>query len=171
MLERLIRRWRRRAAGSAGVLADDGSLVVVGESWDPAAADSAVVAGMRERGLGLEEPLLVRHHLLLPGAPALEQARRLVAGDGYTVRAEPRGSAGPAGSRDSAGLAEACRSAAAPGADDLGWAVRVSRAQLVTGLSLAQERSRMAGLAQRLGGDAVGWDVLAPPPAGPDRHG
>jgi Regulator of ribonuclease activity B len=113
--------------------------------------------------------MLVRHHLVLPAEPALEQARRLVAADGYTVRAEPRGSAGPAGTEESSPIADPALEPAV--ADDLGWAVRVSRAQLVTGLSLAQERSRMAGLAQRLGGDAVGWDVLAPPPAGPDRQG
>lgn len=45
--------------------------------------------------------------------------------------------------------------------------VRASRTQLLTGLSVAQERSRMAGLAQRLGGDVAGWDVLAPPPGEP----
>jgi len=52
-----------------------------------------------------------------------------------------------------------------------GWELRVvesgdparlhaRRAQMITALSCAQQRSRMAGLAQRLGGDALGWDCL-----------
>ena len=39
------------------------------------------------------------------------------------------------------------------------------RTQVLTALSASQERSRMAGLAQRLGGDVAGWDALGP--AGP----
>ena len=42
------------------------------------------------------------------------------------------------------------------------YAVRAWRTQVVTPLSAAQERSRMAGLAQRLGGDVAGYDVLGP---------
>ncbi|HEX7301649.1 hypothetical protein [Lentzea sp.] len=40
-----------------------------------------------------------------------------------------------------------------------------SRVQKLDALHCAQERSRMASLAQRLGGDALGWDALQPPPA------
>ncbi|MDX3663780.1 hypothetical protein PV646_41405 [Streptomyces sp. ID05-26A] len=42
-----------------------------------------------------------------------------------------------------------------------------SRVQKLDALHCAQERSRMASLAQRLGGDALGWDALqkAPEPA------
>ncbi|GAA1349308.1 hypothetical protein [Saccharothrix algeriensis] len=40
---------------------------------------------------------------------------------------------------------------------DVSYALRV---QVLTALSCAQERSRMAGLAQRLGGDWIGWDAL-----------
>ncbi|GGN19081.1 hypothetical protein GCM10011609_70170 [Lentzea pudingi] len=36
----------------------------------------------------------------------------------------------------------------------------VSRVQKLDALHCAQERSRMASLAQRLGGDALGWDAL-----------
>ena len=43
----------------------------------------------------------------------------------------------------------------------------ISRVQKLDALHCAQERSRMASLAQRLGGDALGWDALqkAPGPA------
>ncbi|CCH28947.1 hypothetical protein ABZ816_39210 [Actinosynnema sp. NPDC047251] len=37
------------------------------------------------------------------------------------------------------------------------------RVQVLTTLSCAQERSRMASLAQRLGGDWIGWDALQVP--------
>ncbi|MEV6238768.1 hypothetical protein [Lentzea sp. NPDC051838] len=38
----------------------------------------------------------------------------------------------------------------------------ISRVQKLDALHCAQERSRMASLAQRLGGDALGWDALQP---------
>ncbi len=43
----------------------------------------------------------------------------------------------------------------------------VSRVQKLDALHCAQERSRMASLAQRLGGEALGWDALqkSPEPA------
>ena len=47
-----------------------------------------------------------------------------------------------------------------------GWVVtagdisHISRVQKLDALHCAQERSRMASLAQRLGGDALGWDAL-----------
>jgi len=52
-----------------------------------------------------------------------------------------------------------------------GWALvagevsTASRVQRLDALHCAQERSRMASLAQRLGGDALGWDALQPRPA------
>lgn len=130
--------WRRRAAPAVPDLVDDGTLAVLGESWDPARADSAVVAEMTGRGVDLDRPLLVRHHLRLPGPGAVAQAGQLLAPDGYRLGGDP-----------DAGV------------------VRASRCQQVTGLSLAQERTRMAGLAARLGGDAEGWDVCGPAPSGP----
>ena len=38
----------------------------------------------------------------------------------------------------------------------------ISRVQKLDALHCAQERSRMASLAQRLGGEALGWDALQP---------
>jgi hypothetical protein len=124
-----------RGARTGPVLADDGTLTVVGSSFDPARADSAVVGEMEAAGVDLAGPLLLRHHLRLPDQLAAEEARRIVAQEGYVLVAE--------------------------GADGDVLRVRVSRPQRVTGLAVAQERSRMAGLARRLGGDADGWDVLA----------
>lgn len=52
-----------------------------------------------------------------------------------------------------------------------GWAIsagdisHISRVQKLDALHCAQERSRMASLAQRLGGEALGWDALQPRPA------
>ncbi|SEQ67379.1 hypothetical protein SAMN05216188_104262 [Lentzea xinjiangensis] len=46
-----------------------------------------------------------------------------------------------------------------------GEVTQVSRVQELDALHCAQERSRMASLAQRLGGDALGWDALQPRPA------
>ncbi len=142
MLRGLLDRVLRRRRDEGPPLADDGSLVVVGASWDPAAADSAVLARLAGAGLDLERPLLVRHHLRLPPG-ALAEAARLLAQDGWALRADGAGE-GPAG-------------------DGGRVSARASRAERVTGLGLAQQRSRMAGLAQRLDGDVDGWDVLAPP--------
>ena len=130
--------WGRRSRAEVGpALLDDGSLTALGSSFDPARADSAVLAELRTAGLDLDRALLVRHHLRLPGLEAVEEARRVLADDGYSVAAEPMPQA-------------------------TGWQVRASRAEQVSGLSLARERTRMAGLAQRLGGAASGWDLCGP---------
>ena len=139
LLSRLL---RRRRPPEALDLVDDGALVLVGTASDPARADSAVLADMAAAGVDLEQRLLVRHHLVLPDEAAVEQARGLLAQDGYALAAEPADPAHPGGP----------------------FAARATRTQVLTALSAAQERSRMAGLAQRLGGDVGGWDALAPPP-------
>ena len=84
-------------------------------------------------GLDLSEPVLVRHCLTGLSDSAVEQATEVLAQDGYQV---------------------------VPGDDGEVLAVRT---QVLTALSASQERSRMAGLAQRLGGDVRGWDALHPP--------
>lgn len=134
----LLARLRRRRPSSVVALDPaDASLEVVVEAFEAARADSEVLAEAAQRGVDLAQPLLVRHHLVaLPDAEAVETARQLLGQDGYSVLAHP-GSARP-------------------------LAVLASRTQLLTVLSASQERSRMAGLAQRLGGDVEGWDALAP---------
>jgi hypothetical protein len=121
---------RRKRLPPTPAYADDGSLAVLVVAPDAARADSDVLREASAGGVDLARPLLVRHHLVLP-ADRVEEARELLAQDGYrlTVREE----------------------------DVLAW-----RTQLLTALSASQERSRMAGLAQRLGGDVRGWDALGP---------
>jgi hypothetical protein len=111
-------------------------LVVVAEAFDPAEADSAVLA--RSGDWVPERPAVLRQHLLLP-AETVEQARSLLAQDGWELRDSNEN------------------------AHDGRLAVHALRVQVLDALHCAQERSRMAGLAQRLGGDSLGWDALQPP--------
>jgi hypothetical protein len=109
---------------------DNPGLNVVAEAFDAAEADSAVLA--RSPRWRPAERAVLRHHLVLPAA-SVDRARELLAQDGWELRVVEPG--------------DPCRAQAL-------------RAQVITALSCAQERSRMAGLAQRLGGDALGWDCL-----------
>lgn len=128
---------RRRAVPAVSYDPADPALEVVIEAFEAARADSAVMADAAARGVDLDQPLLVRHHLVaLPDAEALAVAGRLLGQDGYVLVAVP-----------DAGRPRA---------------VLACRTQVLTVLSASQERSRMAGLAQRLGGDVEGWDAQAP---------
>jgi hypothetical protein len=109
---------------------DNPDLNVVAEAFDPAEADSAALA--RSPRWRPSERAVLRHHLVLP-ADQVARAYELLAQDGWEVRVV---------------------------ADGDPTRLHALRAQVVTALSCAQERSRMAGLAQRLGGDALGWDCL-----------
>ena len=121
---------------------DDPSLVLLVEAFDAARADSSVLAEAAERGVDLDQRLLVRHHLVrLPDGAAVARAAELLGQDGYAVSEPVR--------------------------EDGGLRVAATRTQVLTALSASQERSRMAGLAQRLGGDVLGWDALGRDPAGP----
>ena len=135
----LLDRLRRRRPEPAPTYDDDGTLSVRISAPDPAAADSAVLAVAAAAGVDLEAPLLVRHHLTgLPDPAAVERARELLAQDGYALTV----------------------------GDGPPYDVRAWRTQVITALSASQERSRMAGLAQRLGGDVAGWDALGPATGG-----
>ncbi|MET1073620.1 MAG: hypothetical protein ABWY11_13315 [Umezawaea sp.] len=116
------------------VLVDSPDLVVVAEAFDPAEADSAVLA--RSPHWRPEEPAVLRHHLVLP-PDQVERASAMLAQDGWELRPSDRG----------------------------GDHLHALRVQRLDALHCAQERSRMAGLGQRLGGDALGWDALQPRPA------
>jgi hypothetical protein len=131
----LLGRLRRRGPAPLVALdADDPSLVVLVEAPDAARADSAVLAEAAARGVDLDRPLLVRHHLVgLPDEAAVARAAELLGQDGYRLQPAP---VGPP------------------------LSVWATRTQVLTALSASQERSRMAGLAQRLGGDVVGWEAL-----------
>ena len=131
----LLSRLRRRRAEPPPDHLDDGTLVLLLAATDPARADSAVLAEAAAAGVDLDRPVLVRHHLVgLPDRAAVERARELLGQDGYRLTV----------------------------ADGPPYDVRAWRTQVLTPLSAAQERSRMAGLAQRLGGDVAGYDVLGP---------
>ena len=129
----LLDRLRRRRPPVAVALDPaDPSLVVLVQAPDAARADSEVLAEAADRGVDLDRPLLVRHHLTGLDEDAASSAAALLAQDGYAVLP----AAGPPHS------------------------VLAVRTQVLTALSASQERSRMAGLAQRLGGDVAGWDAL-----------
>ncbi len=118
---------------TAGLTPDTAGLEIVVEAFDPAVADSAVLAG--SPAWVSAAPAVLRHHLSLP-AGRVAEAAAILAQEGYELREQ-----GPHG--------------------DLVLAYAL-RAQVLDALHCAQERARMAGLAQRLGGDALGWDALQP---------
>ena len=126
---------RRREPDPVVLDPADPSLEVCVQAFDAARADSAVLAEAADRGVDVGQPLLVRHHLLGLSPDAVAQARDLLGQDGYALLDGPPG------------VVLACRT------------------QVLTAMSASQERSRMAGLAQRLGGDVGGWDALAPRPS------
>ncbi|MGW5748118.1 hypothetical protein [Amycolatopsis sp. NPDC003861] len=133
LLDRLLDLVKKRE--TAGLTAGAPGLKIVAEAFDPAVADSAVLAG--SPAWVSTAPAVLRHHLLLP-PDRLEEAASILAQDGYELR-EPTSSG------------ELTR-------------VLAVRVQVLDALHCAQERSRMAGLAQRLGGDALGWDAQQPEP-------
>jgi hypothetical protein len=114
-------------------------LVVVVSSFD----DAESCSGALERGAATAPhwvdtaEAVLRHHLELP-AEAVDRAVELAGQDGYT-KADPVHI--PAGGHT--GLV-------------------LQRVQILDAMHCAQEKSRMAGLAQRLGGTATGWDALQP---------
>ncbi|GAB2973176.1 hypothetical protein LWP59_30720 [Amycolatopsis acidiphila] len=112
---------------------DTPGLSVVAEAFDIAEADSAVLAKSHLWDEG--KPAVLRHHLTLP-ADRVADAGRVLAQDGWELRTVS----------ESGGAAT----------------LHALRVQRLDALHCAQERSRMAGLAQRLGGDSLGWDALQP---------
>ena len=133
----LLDRLRRRPPEPVVLDPADPGLEVCVEAFEPARADSEVLAEAADRGVDLTAPLLVRHHLVaLPDADAVDEARATLAADGWAV--VPGGAA------------------ARP------LSLLACRTEVLTAMSAARERSRMAGLAQRLGGDVAGWDALRP---------
>lgn len=137
----VVRMWRRLFGGNAQALDPArADLVVVASSFDDVEACSAVLD--RATGLDREAEAVLRHHLRLP-AEQLEAACEIAGYDGYT-RAEP-----------------------VRAADDELVPIILQRVQVLDPLSCSQERSRMAGLAQRHDGVADGWDALQPPRPAP----
>lgn len=139
------RRWWRRLRGRGPVALDRtrSDLVVVVAGFDDAEACSTTLA----RGEDGQPPwrpseeAVLRHYVTLPTA-ALDEAESIAAQDSYTLARINTASA-----------------------DTNLTHVRFERVQLLDALHCSQERSRMAGLAQRLGGEATGWDATQPPVA------
>lgn len=99
------------------------------------AADPAVADSAVLAAVELPGPVLLRHHLSVRDLDALASATALLAQDGYAVTLVDQG----------------------PPVHLRAW-----RVQVLTALSASQERSRMAGLVQRHGGETYGWDALGP---------
>ncbi|MEV6646765.1 hypothetical protein [Amycolatopsis sp. NPDC051371] len=133
LVNRLLNLVKKRE--SPGLTPETPGLEIVAEAFDPAVADSAVLAG--SPAWVSTAPAVLRHHLLLP-PDRLAEAASILAQDGYDLR-------------EQAVSGDLTR-------------VHAVRVQVLDALHCAQERSRMAGLAQRLGGDALGWDALQPEP-------
>ncbi|WP_040776831.1 hypothetical protein [Nocardia pneumoniae] len=132
------RLWRRLVRRDRRTELDPNraDLVVVAASFDDAEACSTALA--RATGLVPDAPAVLRHHLRIPPRH-VETVCAIAAQDGYTPAPQVGG----------------------PGTDALETVI-LQRVQLLDALHCSQERSRMAGLAQRHDGTADGWDALQP---------
>nr|WP_206037932.1 hypothetical protein [Rhodococcus sp. HNM0569] len=142
-------------------------LVVVAESFDDAEACSTVLARAEDAGWVAAGDALLRHHLVLPAA-AVDAAVALAAQDGYVLGDAAGYVLGDAagyvlGDADGDVTGDAAREAAPSAVAPNVRAVVLQRVQVLDALHCAQEKSRMAGLAQRHGGTARGWDALQVP--------
>ncbi|MEU4415330.1 hypothetical protein AB0G00_29895 [Nocardia salmonicida] len=136
----VVRMWRRLFGGSARKLDPErDDLVVVASSFDDVEACSTALDRATE--LDREADAVLRHHLRLP-AGQIEAACEIAGYDGYE------------------------RAEATDTAPDL-VPIILQRVQRLDPLTCSQERSRMAGLAQRHDGVADGWDALQPPRTAP----
>lgn len=146
----LRRLWLRLRGGDAHRLDPDRpDLVVIASGFDDAEACSTSLA--RATHWLPDRPVVLRHVLVLP-AEEIDTAESTVAQDGY------RRSPAPPDVPDVPG--------SVPMPPDL-EPVIFERVQILDALHCSQERSRMAGLAQRRGGSVVGWLALQPAVARP----
>ncbi|MGV8872111.1 MAG: hypothetical protein ACOH2Q_06270 [Rhodococcus sp. (in: high G+C Gram-positive bacteria)] len=124
-------------------------LVIVASCFDDAQACSAVLdeAAADPPVWNDAADVVLRHHLLLP-AHEVQDAAAVAAQDGYEIGPEVE-------LPDSAGYR--------PDVEN-GTSLVLQRVQVLDALHCSQERSRMAGLAQRRGGVVLGWDALQPTP-------
>lgn len=136
----VIRRLFGARKGPRPLDPDRTDLVVVAASFDDAEACSTALergtAG--EPALQPDEQVLLRHHLRLPDE-FVTIAADIAAQDHYVLA-----DVGPAVD----GVVE----------------LKLQRVQVLDALHCSQERSRMAGLAQRHDGTVLGWDALQPAP-------
>lgn len=131
---------------------DDPDLRVVVRAFDETRAASSALDGAESWRPG--DPAVLRHHVRLP-AGGLESARAVLESEGWTLRTGEPGDDQGKPEDDHAGSANRMIS------------VRALRVQQLDALHCSQESSRMAGLAQRLGGTSLGWDALQQQGSGP----
>lgn len=130
-------------------------LVIVAFSFDDAESASSVLDRATSAGAwDSAEDTVFRHHLVLP-VGAVADAEAIAAQDGYVRIDRPI----PAPDIPVIGYRQDV-------VDGVG--VTMQRVQVIDALHISQERSRMAGLAQRRGGIVLGWDALQPGAVGPD---
>lgn len=124
-------------------------LAVVASSFDDAeSASSALDRAKSDGSWNPERETVFRHHLVLP-ADTVEDAVSTAAQDGYVLAPSPS--------------PEPVVPDAVYRLDVMdGVEVTLQRVQEIDALHISQERSRMAGLAQRRGGIVTGWDALQP---------
>ncbi|AYF75558.1 hypothetical protein D7D52_18780 [Nocardia yunnanensis] len=135
-----VKSWWRRMLGRGGTTELDPArpdLVVVASSFDDAEACSAALG--KALDWTPDHPVVLRHHLRVP-ADRVNAVQVIAAQDGYDT-----------GSRSDTDPVK----------------LVLQRVQILDALHCSQERSRMAGLAQRHDGDVLGWDALQP--AAPGR--
>ncbi|MGA8209417.1 MAG: hypothetical protein WB441_03925 [Nocardioidaceae bacterium] len=125
-------------------------LVVVASGFDDAEACSASLARAAADPPVWDpaRPVVLRHHLLLP-ADLVDDAVTVAAQDGY----RPTTAVVPSGEGEGRGQGPTVRDA---------QRLVLVRVQVLDALHCSQERSRMAGLAQRRDGVVLGWDALQP---------
>lgn len=129
------KKWWQRLLGRNAVAELDPArpdLVVVASSFDDSEACSAALG--KALDWTVDEPVVLRHHLRVP-AGQVNAVQIIAAQDGYNTGSLHDG--------DPAKLV-------------------LQRVQVLDALHCSQERSRMAGLAQRHDGDVLGWDALQP---------
>ncbi|MCK0092935.1 hypothetical protein MWU77_19345 [Rhodococcus sp. F64268] len=145
VLGRIRRLLARRVPERLDITRSD--LAVVVESFDDSeACSTALDRGAQDAPHWAEsDDAVLRHHLELP-AEAVEEALALAGQDGYVAAAPPSPVSSERPSED--GVTRV--------------SLILQRVQLLDAMHCAQEKSRMASLAQRLGGDARGWDALQP---------
>ncbi|UFS99521.1 hypothetical protein [Nocardia huaxiensis] len=126
--------WQRllRRDGATELDPARADLVVVASSFDDAEACSAALGRATDWIPG--EQVVLRHHLVIP-ADRVNAVQVIAAQDGYDTDAVD--AADPA-------------------------TLILRRVQILDALHCSQERSRMAGLAQRHDGSVLGWDALQP---------
>ena len=128
---------RKKRAAAVEPLADDGTLHSVGRAESVEAGDGAAVADIAASGVDLEQPVLLRHVLLVHNPAAAEALAAAVTADGYDVKLDT---------------------------SDGGWTwiVTARETVLLTAVHAARARARFTSLASRHSAEYEGLEAAAP---------